>query len=80
MPLDRSAALAKANARLKSSGATRLDPIAKAKAHPKSWKLAIAAKCWDCVGGGADGTAHTRALIRECPSTVCALKPWRPYQ
>jgi hypothetical protein len=56
----------------------RLDPIAKAAANPRNRKLAIAAKCWDCIGAGAD--PNPRGAIRECPSENCPLWPVRPYQ
>lgn len=55
-----------------------LDPIEKAVRNPTSRKLAIAAKCWDCVGAGAD--PNPRREIRECPITKCGLWPVRPYQ
>jgi hypothetical protein len=32
----------------------RLDPIERARANPASRSLAIKAKCFDCVGCGAD--------------------------
>ena len=56
----------------------RLDPIAKAKANPKSLRLAITAKCFECMGGGED--TGTRKLIRACTSGSCPLHPVRPYQ
>lgn len=57
----------------------RLDPMQRAAANPTSRSLAIAAKCFDCVGGSnADG--GYRRCIRECPSTRCALYAFRPYQ
>lgn len=56
----------------------RLDPVAKAKANPKSRRLAIAAKCWDCQGGDADPGVIRR--IRECGVTRCPLHHVRPYQ
>ncbi len=57
----------------------RLNPREKALANPTSRSLAVAAKCYDCVGGEcADG--GYRKAIRECPSQTCALKGFRPYQ
>lgn len=56
----------------------RLDPIEKARRNPKSRKLAIAAKCWDCQGGGIDPGGVQR--IRECLSPTCPLYPVRPYK
>lgn len=59
--------------------APRLDPIAKARANPKSLRLAITAKCFECMGGGGD--TGTRNLIRACTSAAtCPLHPVRPYQ
>ena len=58
--------------------APRLDPIAKAKANPKSLRLAVTAKCFECMGGGED--TGTRKLIRACTSSNCPLHPLRPYQ
>lgn len=57
----------------------RLNPAEKAARNPNSRSLAIAAKCFDCMGGEhADG--GYRRCIRECPSTKCALYQLRPYQ
>lgn len=71
------AALAKR--RLTGDMAPRLDPIAKAKANPKSLRLAVTAKCFECMGGGED--TGTRKLIRACTSNAtCPLHPVRPYQ
>ena len=64
----------------KEAGQTvvRLDPIEKAKRKPKSLRLAINAKCWDCVGGASD--PGPRGRIRDCTVTKCPLHPNRPYQ
>ena len=56
----------------------RLDPIEKARRNPRSLRFAINAKCWDCVGAGAD--PNPRLRIRECPCSCCPLYPVRPYQ
>lgn len=56
----------------------RLDPIEKAKRKPTSLRLAISAKCADCVGWHGD--PNPRGRIRDCPSTKCPLHPVRPYQ
>jgi hypothetical protein len=57
----------------------RLDPIAKAEANPKSLRAAVNAKCWDCIGAGAD--PNPRRLIRECSAgKTCPLWNMRPYQ
>ena len=55
-----------------------LDPIQKAKANPTSLRMAINAKCWDCVGAGCDPAP--RRAIGQCPSTDCPLWNVRPYQ
>jgi hypothetical protein len=54
------------------------DPITKARRNPRSLRLAIDAKCFDCVGGGAD--PNPRGAIRDCRITSCTLHPVRPYQ
>jgi hypothetical protein len=76
--------LEKAQARLaelRASGelseVERLDPVAKAQANLASLKLAIAARCWECVGSGAD--PDPRGTIRECRAQSCPLLPVRPY-
>ena len=76
-PLDlaRQAAAAK---RAAGISLERLDPIEKARRNPKSLRLAINGKCWDCVGAGAD--PNPRGAIRECAITDCTLHPVRPYQ
>lgn len=57
----------------------RLNPMEKAAKNPTSLRLAINAKCFDCVGGSnADG--GFRGSIRTCPSTRCSLHSVRPYQ
>ncbi|GEK48942.1 hypothetical protein PRZ61_10600 [Halomonas pacifica] len=56
----------------------RLDPIEKARQNPKSLRLAITAKCWECMGGGEESGA--RRMIRECTSAGCPLHAQRPYQ
>jgi hypothetical protein len=56
----------------------RLDPIQKAAANPRSAKMAIKAKCYECCGAGAD--PGIRATIGGCTVTLCPLHPHRPYQ
>ncbi|GEK46011.1 hypothetical protein HPA02_02940 [Bisbaumannia pacifica] len=56
----------------------RLDPIEKASQNPRSLRLAITAKCWECMGGGEE--SGTRRMIRECTSAGCPLHAQRPYQ
>lgn len=55
-----------------------LDPIAKAARNPRSLRLALNAKCWDCIGAGAD--PNPRGAIRDCAIRDCSLWPVRPYQ
>jgi hypothetical protein len=55
----------------------RLDPIERARANPASRSLAIKAKCFDCVGCGAD--PGWRWQVGNC-TAVCPLTPFRPYQ
>lgn len=78
----RTTALAKAReavAKKRAAGQFRvLDPIEKARNNPKSLRLAINAKCWDCVGAGSD--PHPRKEIGNCVMTDCPLYPVRPYQ
>ena len=56
----------------------RLDPLEKARRKPTSLRLAITAKCYDCMG--RDGDPGIRARVRECPSKACPLHPVRPWQ
>lgn len=68
-----------AERRLAGDLSPRLDPIAKARANPRSLRLAVTAKCFECMGGGED--TGTRKLIRACTSgATCQLHPVRPYQ
>jgi hypothetical protein len=57
----------------------RLSPREKAERNPSSLRLAINARCYDCVGSeNADG--GYRRCIRECPAVRCSLHPVRPHQ
>jgi hypothetical protein len=71
---DRSAAQ-KANDRSKYP---RRDPIERSRAHPKSLRLAINAKCYDCEGRDADPKWQER--VGSCVVTGCPLWPVRPYR
>jgi len=53
--------------------AEALNPIEKAKANPKSLRLAINAKCYDC-------TCYSRAEVTNCEITGCSLWAIRPWQ
>ena len=68
-----------AQARLRAEGKLQqLDPLEKAQAKPQSLRLAINAKCWDCIGGDADPCPRWR--IGNCMVSRCPLHPQRPYQ
>ncbi len=56
----------------------RLTPAQKAERNPKSLRLAVNAKCWDCQGGTADPGIRDR--IGACQIVRCALNSVRPYQ
>lgn len=56
----------------------RKNPLEKAALRPDSLRLAINAKCYDCIG--QDGDPNWRESIRECLCTDCPLYPVRPYQ
>lgn len=61
-----------------------LDPIEKAKANPTSLRMAINAKCWDCVGAGCDPAplhpgerlASVRAPTARCGTSVRTRNTW----
>ena len=83
-PSDRLLRLQRARARaaeLRASGALpeaeRLDPIERARRNSTSLRLAIAARCWECAGSGAD--PDPRGNIRNCKARGCPLLPVRPY-
>lgn len=49
-----------------------------AASNSKSKALALAARCWQCVGGNDDSKPVDR--IRNCLISQCAIFPHRPYQ
>ncbi len=62
-----------------SMGLTQIPtPIEKAAENIKSLRLAINAKCFDCMGCGFDG--HPANEIRNCEISDCSLWPVRPYK
>jgi len=67
-------------AQRKAAETRKLDPIERAERKPTSLKLAIAANCFQCVGGRHGGPPAYPALIRECEIADCALHRHRPYQ
>lgn len=54
------------------------NPIERAHAKPKSAKLAIAAKCYQCEGEDADPGYRKR--IGSCSVKTCPLWAFRPYK
>lgn len=56
----------------------RRSPIEKLADNPKSLRLAINAKCYDCQGQDADPKVRFR--IGTCSVTGCPLHNVRPYQ
>ena len=75
--------LEKAHARmreLREAGVVpeRLNPIERARRSPTSLRLAVTAKCFECLGG--DDAKNIRREIRECTAIRCPLYPVRPYQ
>jgi len=56
----------------------RLNPLEKAKTNPKSLRLAVNAKCFECEGEDYD--PGWRGRIRGCIIPDCPLFPVRPYR
>ncbi len=53
-----------------------LDPIQKAKENPKSLRMAINAKCFDCC-------CYQKPEVRYCTAVNCPLynvRPWQPKE
>ncbi len=67
-------------AELRAAGeiTVRRTPIERARENPRSLRLAVTAKCFDCVGGDCD--PNPRGRIASCPAAKCPLHPVRPYQ
>ena len=62
-------------------GTKTKSPSEAAAAKPGSAKLAIAAFCYKCMGGGAAQKSHAiKAAVRDCPTTDCPLWKWRGYR
>lgn len=75
--------LAKAHAsarerRARGQKLSRRNPLEKSRAQPNSLRLAVSAKCYECVGGYQD--PGFRAKIRNCGVFGCALHFARPYR
>jgi hypothetical protein len=73
-------AMAEGRARKAAQGEVKkMNPLERAQANPKSTRMAINAKCWDCEGGDAD--AHVGWRIGNCTcEKTCGLYAVRPYQ
>ena len=60
--------------------APQTNPILRFRAKPTRGS-AIKAKCAECMGCNDTATEPGfRTSIRECPSPMCPLYPFRPYQ
>jgi hypothetical protein len=57
---------------------TRRTPLEKVRANPKSLRLSVNAKCYECMGGGSDPGVVDR--IAQCDTEGCPLHGVRPYQ
>ena len=51
----------------------QLDPLEKARKNPRSLRLAINAKCYECA-------CRQRIEVTRCVVTDCPLHPVRPWQ
>jgi hypothetical protein len=60
-------------AKAKAKETRKLTPLERARLKPKSRALAMKAKCWDCMGGYADGRY-------DCEITDCGLYEFMPYK
>ena len=57
----------------REAGGKAKNPLEKLQENPKSLRLAINAKCWDCSN-------FQREEISSCHLTKCGLWHVRPYQ
>jgi len=50
--------------------------------NPNSYKAAVAAKCFECLGGTEDALPDVgyRKIIKNCSSKGCPLLKYRPFQ
>ena len=60
------------------SGEGKKNPVEKWREKPRSLRLAINAKCVDCMGG-PDAAGYVKE-IRECTAKDCSLYLVRPYK
>ena len=56
-----------------TGGYKQRNPTEKSLENPKSYKLAIAAKCWDCSHG-------QKVEVTHCQVVSCPLHSFRPWQ
>ena len=55
-----------------------ITPIERSKQNPKSLRLAINAKCYDCIYDPYSGIGNWRMQVSSCTSVNCPLYPIRP--
>jgi hypothetical protein len=56
------------------------NPIAKSLSNPRSLRLAITAKCYECFGGSVSDVQTKQGImkeVRDCTSSTCPLYPVR---
>lgn len=60
---------------------TRKNPLRALREGKKGLRVAVDAKCWECMGGEEKGVSReVSSLIRECTSPRCPLYAVRPYR
>lgn len=71
-----------AQQRMREEGITPItNPILKHKEKPNSRSLAIAAKCFECMGCTEEHTeSGWRNMIRDCTSVACPPHSHRPFK
>jgi len=65
--------LQKYHQELKAGNIKRLNPLEKSQQNPRSYKMAITAKCYDCCG-------FMKVEVTKCTATDCPLHNLRPWQ
>lgn len=66
------------NMKPREKGSKNRTPVEKLEDNPKSLRLSVNAKCYQCSGEDADPSVQWR--IGNCEITDCALWAVRPYQ
>ena len=56
-----------------TGGYKQRNPIEKSQQNPRSYKMAVDAKCWDCSHG-------QRLEVTHCQVVLCPLHALRPWQ